>query len=88
MGYLITKTPKNMAILVDNPPNSPWCHMVSDESEQELHNFAKQIGVRREWFQGNHYDLSPGKRLVAVRSGAREVGSRELVQRNCMRRKQ
>jgi Protein of unknown function (DUF4031) len=61
-----------------------WCHMVSDRSVEELHAFASGMGLRREWFQGGrlpHYDLRPPGRRVAVRRGAEEVGSRELVRR-------
>ena len=58
--------------------------MVSDRSVEELHAFASGMGLGREWFQGGrlpHYDLrTPGRRL-AVRGGAEEVGSRELVRR-------
>lgn len=54
---------------------SKWCHLFSDQIEQdELHAFAAQIGLKREWFQpgkafgrpqvhdpvGDHYDLTAG----------------------------
>jgi Protein of unknown function (DUF4031) len=28
-----------------------WCHMVSDESVEELHEFAAKIGLKRKSFQ-------------------------------------
>ena len=65
-----------------------WCHMVSDTSEDELHAFAVKLGLRREWAQlrpkasAAHYDLVPTKRALALRLGAIEVTSRELVLRN------
>jgi hypothetical protein len=61
-----------------------WCHMVSDESEEELHQFAAKIGLKRKAFQSvsrPHYDLRPSKRRLAVSMGAEEVGIRDLVRR-------
>jgi len=58
--------------------------MVSDRSVEELHAFASEIGLRREWFQSGprpHYDLRPSERRVAVSKGAEEVDARELVKR-------
>lgn len=65
-----------------------WCHMVSDTSEQELHDFAARLGLKRSWFQSRpkssaaHYDIVPSKRQLAIRLGAVAVTSRELVARN------
>lgn len=60
-----------------------WCHLFSDQGEAELHPFAQKIGLKREWFQSNprhpHYDLSPGKRAEAVKNGATEVTTEEMV---------
>lgn len=60
-----------------------WCHMATDGSVDELHSFAQQIGLKREWFQEHrivrHYDLKPSKRKLAVELGAIEVSSRELI---------
>ena len=76
--YLVT-----MTILVD-PPRWPWrdtmwCHLVSDTSFDELHEFAARLGCRRVGFQGDHYDIDVDTRLRAVEFGAKECGSRELV---------
>jgi hypothetical protein len=74
-------------ILVDpirRHQSSEWCHMVSDESLEELHEFAATIGLKRKAFQGvsrPHYDLRPSKRRLAVSMGAQEVGMRDLVRR-------
>jgi hypothetical protein len=55
--------------------------MVSDTSYDELHEMAARIGIPRRGFQGDHYDLHEGVRAMAVRYGAVEVPSRELVVR-------
>jgi hypothetical protein len=58
-----------------------WCHLVSDESLRELHEFAASLGVPERAFHGDHYDLPEERRVLAVESGAVEVSSRELVRR-------
>ena len=58
-----------------------WCHLVSDDSYDELHAFAGRLGIPRHVFQGDHYDLPEHHRPRAVLLGASEVGSRELVRR-------
>jgi hypothetical protein len=74
-------------ILVDpirRHQSGEWCHMVSDESVEELHEFAATIGLKRKAFQGAsrpHYDLRPSKRRLALSMGAEEVGIRDLVRR-------
>ena len=49
------------------------CHMYADTLE-ELHEFAKKVGLKREWFQPSphlcHYDLNGSKRILALRNGA------------------
>jgi hypothetical protein len=39
---------------------------------------ARQIGVRRRWFQGDHYDICKSKRALAVKHGAVEVSIRDM----------
>lgn len=58
-----------------------WAHLASDESLEELHTFAETMGLRRAWFQGDHYDVPAEARERAVALGAVEVDSRELVRR-------
>ncbi|MFC9916333.1 DUF4031 domain-containing protein [Streptomyces sp. NPDC127197] len=58
-------------------PGRLWCHLTAD-TKPELHTFASRIGLQRSWFQHGddyrwHYDLTPGKRALAVRHGAQEV---------------
>lgn len=33
-------------------PFTHWCHLVSDDSFEELHAFAAQLGIPRHRFQG------------------------------------
>ena len=83
-----------MAILIDsfyNGARGPiryWhrrCgHLVSDDSLEELHEFAGSLGIRREWFQLKsipHYDLTGEVYELALERGAALVSSREIVLR-------
>jgi hypothetical protein len=78
-----------MAVLVDELREYPhvrwtvkhWCHMVSDESFDELHAFAAALGIPRERFQRDHYDLPPHLRDRAVAGGAVEVTIGDLAHR-------
>jgi Protein of unknown function (DUF4031) len=59
-----------------------WCHLFSDEPDAQfpaLHAFAARLGLRRAWFQGDHYDLTPGRRAAAIAAGARAVSYAEAV---------
>ncbi len=56
-----------------------WCHLISDTDLLELHTVARSVGVPRWAFQGDHYDLHVGGREMAIRAGAIEVTSREVV---------
>lgn len=74
-----------MAVYIDSARNKfgrmVMCHMVADTLD-ELHDMAKRIGMRREWFQplsSPHYDVSLSRRKVAVSHGAVEVGRKELI---------
>ena len=58
-----------------------WAHLVSDESYDELHEFAVSIGKRRVGFQGDHYDVETSERDAAIAAGAVAVDSRVLVRR-------
>ncbi|WP_436794292.1 DUF4031 domain-containing protein [Actinospongicola halichondriae] len=58
-----------------------WAHLVSDESYDELHDFAARLGIPRRAFQGDHYDVPAHLRLEAIELGATPVDSRYLVRR-------
>ena len=78
-----------MAILVDELreypgvalPFTTWCHMATDGDLEELHAFAATLGLRRSWFQRDHYDLPPHGRIAAIAAGAEPVATGELLLR-------
>jgi hypothetical protein len=74
-----------MTILVDRAiwrwRGRLWAHLVSDASYDELHAFARQLGLRRRWFQGDHYDVPTEVRARAIALGATPVEARELIVR-------
>lgn len=56
------------------------CHLLTDGPIQELHDFARRLWLKPEWFQGHHvnsalhhYDLTKGKRFQALKLGAIEL---------------
>jgi hypothetical protein len=72
-------------IVIDRPVwwwrGRRWAHLASDTAFDELHDFAARLGLRREWFQGDHYDLPEHRWDEAVASGATPIDSRDLVRR-------
>ncbi len=79
-----------MSVYVDNM-RAPlgrmvMCHMVAD-SEDELHEMARKIGVARRWFQGDHYDICLAKRAIAIGFGAIEVSRMDLGRKVIAERK-
>ncbi len=72
--------------------NRMACHLGADDRSQrglaELAEFAHNLGLRDEWLQWGgsaggvpHFDLTPNKRALAIKAGAVEVDSKELVAR-------
>jgi hypothetical protein len=74
-----------VTVLVDEPlwwwKGRRWCHLVSDESLEELHAFATRAGLPRRAFQGDHYDVPEEVRPDVLAAGATVVTSRELLRR-------
>ena len=68
-----------MAVYVDDAiwhwQGRKWCHLLADDID-ELHRFAREIGLQRISYQGPpktpspHYDLTAYERGVALRRGA------------------
>lgn len=74
-----------MTVLID-PPAWPargrrWSHLVSDESFEELHEFARRTGVPERGFHRDHYDVPGELYSQVVDAGALAVSSRDLVAR-------
>lgn len=72
-------------IVVDRPiwpaHGRRFAHLVSDDSFDELHRFALDLGLPRRAFHGDHYDLPDVLWSAAVFLGAEVVDPRELVRR-------
>jgi hypothetical protein len=59
-------------------------HLVSTVSEDELHNFAECIGLKKEWYQDNNghprYDVTTKRKYQkAIDIGAQPVPTRKLI---------
>lgn len=72
-------------ILID-PPAVPsrgrlWSHLASDTSYDELHAFARTLGIPERGFDRDHYDVPAEWYDDVLAAGATPVSSRELVAR-------
>jgi hypothetical protein len=72
-------------ILID-PPNAAghgrlWSHVASDTSYDELHVFARGLGIPERGFDRDHYDVPSDRYDDVVAAGAVPVTSRELITR-------
>lgn len=59
-----------------------YCHLLSNNNIEELHEFAHKLGIKRKWFQNKpipHYDLTEKRRKLAVSLGAKEITLRETA---------
>ena len=74
-----------MVVLID-PPNAAghgrlWSHLASDASFDELHAFARTVGIPERGFDRDHYDVPAEWYDQMLAAGAEPVTSRELVRR-------
>ena len=74
-----------MTLLID-PPNAQghgrlWSHLASDTSYEELHDFARGLGIPSRGFDRDHYDIPAERYHAVIEAGATPVTSRELVER-------
>ena len=77
-----------MAVYIDNF-NAEFngmimCHMVAD-TNAELIEMVEKIGVDKKWIQypgtyNEHFDISLGKKKLAIANGAKEIGFREYAE--------
>ncbi len=72
-------------ILIDPPMAAGhgrlWSHLASDASYEELHAFARTLGIPERGFDRDHYDVPAEWYDRVVEAGAVPVRSRELVER-------
>jgi hypothetical protein len=72
-------------ILIDPPIwpgwNRVWSHLVSDESYEELHAFARKVGIPSRGFDRDHYDVPSDRYDEVIAAGATPVPTRDLVRR-------
>lgn len=70
-------------------PNHRWrwsqvAHLIGD-TDDELHDFARRIGMQRTWFQADgrlpHYDLTPERYRLALAAGAETMTLRTFAVR-------
>ena len=85
-----------MTVYVDNMKQRfgrmVMSHMIADTTD-ELNAMVDRIGVQRRWIQGEmthreHYDVSLGKRNLAVKFGAQAITVRELGRRLIEKRRE
>ncbi len=74
-----------MTVLID-PPLWPahetlWSHLVSDQSIDELHAFARATGLPARSFDLDHYDVPRHEHARLVAAGAQAVSANELTRR-------
>lgn len=74
-----------MTVLIDQAiwpaHDTLWAHIVSDESLEELHEFAARAGIPKRGFDRDHYDVPARMWGELVALGAQPVGVREFVKR-------
>jgi len=74
-----------VTVLVDAPlwpaHGRLWAHLVSDESLDELHDFARAHDVPARAFDLDHYDVPQEMIPRLVAAGAQQVQGKELVRR-------
>lgn len=74
-----------VTVLID-PPNAEghgrlWSHLASDASFEELHVFARALGIPPRGFDRDHYDVPSDWYDRVIEAGAVPISSRELVAR-------
>jgi hypothetical protein len=74
-----------MMIFIDEPTwpghGRLWSHLISDESYEELHEFAARLGIPPRAFERDHYDVIAERHAAALAAGAQRATSREIVAR-------
>ena len=64
------------------PAHGRWyAHLASDRSYEELHGFARELGLDGRLFHADHYDIPADRVADAVAMGAEQVDPRVLAAR-------
>ena len=75
----------HVTVLIDQPMwpahDTLWSHLVSDDSLDELHAFAKVHDIPRRAFDLDHYDVPAERFADLLRGGAEAVSNRDLIRR-------
>ncbi len=76
---------RDVTLMID-PPAVPsrgrmWSHLASDTSFDELHAFARELGIPERGFDRDHYDVPSEWYDEVLARGVEAVTSRELVTR-------
>lgn len=74
-----------MTVLIDDPiwpaHGRLWAHLVSEDSLDELHAFARENGIPARAFDLDHYDVPADALPRLSAAGAVRVGGKELTRR-------
>lgn len=74
-----------MTVFIDDPiwpaHGRLWSHLISDDSLDELHEFAAANDIPSRAFDRDHYDVPEDVLPRLLAAGARRVGARELTRR-------
>jgi hypothetical protein len=62
-------------------------HMIAD-TEEELLAFADCLGLKRQWYQGDHFDVSMSVRAKAIELGAKAITLKELARMAAKKRRE
>lgn len=72
-----------MTIFIDPPAveghGRVWSHLASDTSYDELHAFARELGIPERGFDRDHYDVPSDFYDAMIAAGATPISSRALV---------
>ncbi len=78
------KYPSNMIKGRAKRWGNTWSHMWTDGNEEELHEMAEKLGLKRSYYQDHHprfqhYDIIPSKRKRAILLGAQQASTADFI---------
>lgn len=83
-GALLAARCHDGTVILIDPPAWPaygttWSHLISDDSLEELHAFARRVGIPARGFDHDHYDVPADRYDALVAAGALPVSARQLL---------